>query len=47
MRIGKYLGTGPEYWLNLQHMHDLAAALEQQAGEIARIHPAPELEKAS
>jgi addiction module HigA family antidote len=47
LRFGKYFGTGPDYWLNLQQMHDLAAAFEQQAGEIARIQPAPELEKAS
>ncbi len=26
LRLGKYFGTPPEYWLNLQHMHDLAAA---------------------
>ncbi len=47
LRFGKYFGTGPEYWLNLQLMYDLAAALEQQATEIARIQPAPGLEKAS
>ena len=32
-------GTPPEYWLNLQHLHDLAAAREEQADALARIRP--------
>jgi hypothetical protein len=32
-------GTPPEYWLNLQHMHDLAAAREELADALARIRP--------
>ena len=47
LRFGKYFGTGPDYWLNLQHMHDLAAALEQHAAALALIQPAPELARAS
>ena len=47
LRFGKYFGTGPDYWLNLQHLYDLAAVLEQQAEEIARIRPAPEVATAS
>ena len=47
LRFGKYFGTGPDYWLNLQHLYDLAAVLEQHAEEIARIRPAPELAAAS
>ena len=43
LKLGKYFGTGPEYWLNLQHFYDLAAAQEEQAEALARIHPAPEL----
>jgi len=39
LRIGKYFRTGPEYWLNLQHMHDLAAAREEQAEALERITP--------
>jgi len=26
LRLGRYLGTGPEIWLNLQLAHDLARA---------------------
>ncbi|MEY4242796.1 MAG: hypothetical protein RLZZ245_381 [Verrucomicrobiota bacterium] len=39
LRFGKYFGTPPEYWLNLQHMHDLAAAREEHADALARIRP--------
>ena len=39
LRLGKYFGTPPEYWLNLQHMHDLAAAREELADALARIRP--------
>ena len=43
LRFGKYFGTGPDYWLNLQQLYDLAAAMEQQAAALDRIRPAPEL----
>ena len=39
LRFGKYVGTPPEYWLNLQHLHDLAAAREELADALARIRP--------
>ena len=39
LRFGKYFGTAPEYWLNLQHMHDLAAAREDHAAALERIRP--------
>jgi len=39
LRLGKYFSIPPEYWLNLQHMHDLAAANEQQHDALARIRP--------
>ena len=39
LRLGKYFGTGPEYWLNLQQMHDVAAAREEQATALDRIVP--------
>jgi addiction module HigA family antidote len=39
LRLGKYFGTGPEYWLNLQQMHDVAAAREEQAVALGRIRP--------
>ncbi len=39
LKLGKYFGTPPEYWLNLQHMHDLAAAREEQKDALSRICP--------
>jgi addiction module HigA family antidote len=39
LRIGKYFSTGPEYWLNLQQMHDVASAREEQAAALERIVP--------
>ena len=39
LRFGKYFGTPPEYWINLQHLRDLAAAREDLADALARIRP--------
>lgn len=39
LKLGKYFSTPPEYWLNLQHLHDLAAAREEQAAALSRIRP--------
>lgn len=39
LRFGKYFGTPPEYWLNLQYLHDLAAAREEHAAALKRIIP--------
>lgn len=38
LRLGRYFGTGPEFWLNLQSLYDLAIAAEE-APEIGRIRP--------
>ena len=35
LRLGRFLGTGPELWLNLQRAYDLRVA-EQTAGEEIR-----------
>lgn len=39
LKLGKYFSTPPEYWLNLQHMHDLAAAREEQGDALSQIRP--------
>jgi len=39
LKLGKYFGTPPEYWLNIQHMHDIAAAREEQGDALSRIRP--------
>ncbi len=38
LRLGRYLGTGPEFWMNLQSGHDLAQA-SRAAPDIADIAP--------
>ena len=37
LRIGKLLGNGPEFWINLQRRFDLHAAAQVLASEIDKI----------
>lgn len=37
LRLGKLVGNGPEFWLNLQLKFDLHAAEQKLAKEIAKI----------
>jgi len=41
LRLGRYFGTGPEFWANLQTHHDLCAAAVHEESDIAAITPAP------
>jgi addiction module HigA family antidote len=36
LRLGRYFGNSPEFWLNLQQMHDLSKARVESAREIER-----------
>lgn len=38
LRLGRYFGTGPEFWMNLQAMYDLSLA-SQAAPDIAEVKP--------
>jgi antitoxin HigA-1 len=38
LRLGRYFGTGPEFWLNLQSLYDLAIAAKE-APDIEHIQP--------
>lgn len=38
LRLGRYFGTGPDFWMNLQMMHDLAQARATTA-DIEEIKP--------
>ena len=41
LRLGKFTGTEPEFWLNLQQAVDLWDAMHSdQAAEVEDIHPA-------
>ncbi len=37
LRLGKYFGIEPEFWLNLQNRYDLLIAEETDADELAAI----------
>ena len=45
LRLGRYFGTGPQIWLNLQQAYELDLARREIGPEIARIpcrEPAPQ-----
>jgi addiction module HigA family antidote len=40
LRLARYFGTTPEFWLNLQTSYDLSQAAAERGHEIARdVHP--------
>jgi antitoxin HigA-1 len=36
LRLGRFLGTNPEFWMGLQAMHDLAKARKEHGRSIER-----------
>ena len=40
LRLARYFGTTPQFWLNLQATHDLEVATRRSVGQIERdVHP--------
>ena len=40
LRLARFFGTSPEFWINLQAMHDLTKARLESGGMIERdVHP--------
>jgi len=39
LRLGKWFGTGPKIWLNLQQSHDLDLAIAQLSKDLMGIKP--------
>jgi addiction module antidote protein, HigA family len=39
LRLGKYFGTGPEFWINLQANYDLSLANPKAESDLSRIQP--------
>ena len=39
LRLGKYFGTSPDFWLNLQRANALYAVLKKEQDEIDKIQP--------
>ena len=44
LKLGKYLGTSAEYWINLQRRHDIEIQRDRISSELDAIHPAQVLE---
>ena len=44
LKLGKYLNTSAEYWINLQRRHDIEVQRDRIASELDAIEPAPMLE---
>ncbi|QQP91914.1 HigA family addiction module antidote protein [Skermanella sp. TT6] len=36
LRLGRYFGTSPEFWMNLQQAYDLSVAARDRGGDIER-----------
>lgn len=44
LRLGRYFGQNPRYWLNLQSRYDIDIAYDMLYGQIVReVRPMPEL----
>lgn len=46
LRLGHWLGTGPELWMNLQQTYELRLAEEEVGEEIRSLIAAPEIVQA-
>ena len=47
LRLGRYLGNGPELWINLQARYDLAVAAREMADDLDAIEPAERIARAA
>ena len=39
IKIGRFLNTGPEFWMNLQSLYDIEEAKKRYEKEAEEIHP--------
>ncbi|MEW6587317.1 MAG: hypothetical protein AB1442_17120 [Nitrospirota bacterium] len=37
--MGRFLNTGPEFWMNLQALYDIEEAERRHGREVEAIHP--------
>lgn len=47
LRLGRYLGNGPDLWINLQARYDLAVAEREMAEDLDAIRPAERIAEAA
>jgi addiction module HigA family antidote len=45
LRLGRYFGTSPAFWMNLQQIYDLRRAEQEIGARLARIPVAPSLRR--
>ena len=45
LRLAKYFGTTPQFWLNLQAEYDLEELKRTQTADLAKIQPSDALKK--
>jgi addiction module HigA family antidote len=39
LRLGKYFGTSPDFWLNIQRANDIYFVMQKEADQMERIQP--------
>ena len=39
LRLAKYFGTSPDFWLNMQRANELYRVMQKEAEQIAKIQP--------
>ena len=47
LRLGRYLGNGPDLWINLQARYDLAIAAQAMATDLSLIRPVERIAEAA
>lgn len=47
LRLGRYLGNGPDLWINMQARYDLAVAAAEMADDLEAIQPAERIAEAA
>jgi len=47
IKIGLFLNTGPEFWMNLQSLYDIEEATRRYDKEVKTIHPYSQTDRAA
>jgi addiction module HigA family antidote len=47
IKIGFFLNTGPEFWMNLQSLYDIEEAERRYGKEVKAIHPYSQTDRAA
>ena len=47
IKIGRFLNTGPEFWMNLQSLYDIEEAKRRYSKEVKAIYPYSQMDRAA